>query len=126
MAEAETLCGRVAIIDHGQLLAVGEVPELKASLGRDQITRIEGVIPSSAAEAIRALPQVQKATLKAVEGASQLTIVSGNGKHTLPQLIETLAATGAVIQKITPQEITLEDVFIAKTGRTLAEDTRTK
>ncbi len=126
MAEAETLCGRVAIIDHGQLLAVGEVGELKASLGREQITRIEGVIPTSAAEAIRALPQVQKATLKAADGASELTIVSANGNNTLPRLIETLAATGAIIQKITPQDTTLEDVFIAKTGRTLAEDTREK
>jgi hypothetical protein len=41
-------------------------------------------------------------------------------------MIETLAKSGALIQKIAPEEITLEDVFIAKTGRTLAEDTRVR
>jgi len=126
MSEAETLCGRVAIIDHGQLLAVGPVPELKASLGRDQITRIEGVIPSKSADAIRSLPMVQKASLQSVNGGNQLTVVSSNGSNTLARLIETLSTTGAVIQRISPEDVTLEDVFIAKTGRTLAEDTREK
>jgi hypothetical protein len=45
---------------------------------------------------------------------------------TLPRVIETLAAHKAVMQKITPEEVTLEDVFIARTGRTLADDTRVK
>lgn len=126
MAEAETLCARVAIIDHGQLLAMGTVDSLKASLGRDQVTRIEGVIPAAAAAAIQGLSMVRQATLSAVNGASQLTVVTSNGKNTLPRLIETLLLEGAVIQKIIPEEVTLEDVFIAKTGRTLAEDTREK
>jgi ABC-type uncharacterized transport system ATPase subunit len=42
----------------------------------------------------------------------------------LPQIIETLTRHGATIQRIAPEEPTLEDVFIARTGRTLAEDTR--
>jgi hypothetical protein len=41
-------------------------------------------------------------------------------------LIETLSNEGAVIQRIMPEDVTLEDVFIAKTGRTLAEDTTEK
>jgi ABC-2 type transport system ATP-binding protein len=126
MAEAETLCQRVAIIDHGQMLAIGTVSELKASLGREQVTKIEGVISTAAAEAVRGLPMVRQASLSAAEGGSQLTIMSSNGKDTLPRLIETLSGAGAVIQRITPEDVTLEDVFIAKTGRTLAEDTRAK
>ncbi len=126
MAEAETLCERVAIIDHGKLLAMGPVAELKATLGKDQVTRIEGVISSKATEAIRSLSMVRQATLSAVNGTSQLTIVTTNGKDTLARLIETLSQHEAIIQKITPEEVTLEDVFIAKTGRTLAEDTREK
>jgi ABC-type uncharacterized transport system ATPase subunit len=55
-----------------------------------------------------------------------LTIVSNNGTDTLSKIIETLTHEGATIQKLEPEEITLEDVFIAKTGRTLAEDTRSK
>ena len=126
MAEAETLCNRVAIIDHGRLLAEGYVADLKASLGRDSVTRIEGAISHTAAEAVRKLPMVTQATLSAADGVSRLTVMSANGKDTLPRLIETLSHEGAVIQKIMPEEVTLEDVFIAKTGRTLAEDTTEK
>ena len=123
MSEAETLCKRVAIIDHGQLLALGTIAELKASLGRSQVTRIEGVITSKSLAAIRQLPEVEQASRTSLETIDLLTVVTRQGHENLPQLIETLNRTGALIQKITPEEVTLEDVFIAKTGRTLAEDT---
>jgi ABC-2 type transport system ATP-binding protein len=126
MAEAETLCDRVAIIDHGKLLALGTIDELKASLQRDQVTHIEGVISSRAEEAGRALPFVLQATRTAKEGSTLLTVVSARGRENLPALIEALTQGGALIQKLAPEEPTLEDVFIAKTGRTLAEDTRTR
>jgi ABC-2 type transport system ATP-binding protein len=126
MTEAETLCDRVAIIDHGQLLALGTVGELKESLQQDPVVQIEGVISSRAEKAVRELDCVLQATRRATDHGTLLTIVSSNGCTNLPELIETLTRTGALIQKITPQEPTLEDVFIAKTGRTLAEDTRWK
>ena len=126
MTEAETLCDRVAIIDHGQLLALGSVDELKSSLQREMVIRIEGVIPSRALEAVQRLPDVERATRSAKNGGNILTLVTRNGHTDLPNMIETLAKSGALIQKIAPEEITLEDVFIAKTGRTLAEDTRVR
>lgn len=124
MAEAETLCHRVAIIDRGQLLALGTVDELKASLKRDQVTHIEGVISARAEEAVRALPFVLRATRAIRDGATLLTVVSASGQENLPQLIDALTRCGALIEKIAPEVPTLEDVFIAKTGRSLAEDTR--
>ncbi|HLE14440.1 MAG TPA: ABC transporter ATP-binding protein [Anaerolineales bacterium] len=124
MSEAETLCDRVAIIDHGQLLALGSIEELKDSLRRDQVTRIEGVIPSRAVAAVKRLPTVQQATRTSADSGDLLTIVTSDGHEFLPQIIEALTQTGATIKKIAPEEVTLEDVFIAKTGRTLAEDTR--
>ena len=126
MTEAETLCERVAIIDRGQLLALGPISELKASLGRDQVTRIEGVISAKALRAVQALPGVQQATRASQESGDLLTIVTRDGQESLPLLIETLSRNGAVIKKVIPEEITLEDVFIAKTGRTLADDTRVR
>jgi len=126
MAEAETLCDRVAIIDYGKLLALGTVSELKASLKRNQVTHIEGVIPSRAVQAVRELSIVQNATLASRDGVNALTVVTANGKDSLAHLISALTQHGAIIQKISPEEITLEDVFIAKTGRTLAEDTRAR
>lgn len=124
MSEAETLCNRVAIIDRGELLALGTVDELKTSLQREGVTHIEGVFPAKAEEAVRAIPAVLRATRKAQDSGALLTVVTASGREILPQLIEVLTHSGALIQKITPEELTLEDVFIAKTGRTLAEDTR--
>jgi ABC-2 type transport system ATP-binding protein len=128
MAEAETMCSRVAIIDRGEVLALGTVADLKASLNRDAVIRIEGVISAKASQAVEALPGVTRAALNAVNGSTQLTVMApaGDQYSLLPRLIETLTAYKAVIQKIAPEEVTLEDVFIARTGRTLADDTRLK
>lgn len=126
MAEAETMCDRVAIIDRGEVLALGSVPELKASLNREAVIRIEGVISAKASQAVQALPGVSQAATTPVNGHIQLTVVAQDHQALLPRLIETLTAYHAVMQKITPEEITLEDVFIARTGRTLADDTRVK
>ena len=124
MSEAETLCDRVAIIDHGRLLANGTVDELKRSLHAEQVIHIEGVISSTAVEAVQRLPAVRQATRSAKNGASELTVVIEEGVNLLPGLIEMLTEHGSSIQKIAAEEVTLEDVFIQKTGRTLAEDTR--
>ncbi len=126
MAEAETMCDRVAIIDRGEVLALGTVVELKESLGREEVIRIEGVISSRASQAVENLPGVNRAALASVNGRTELTVVTQDQRALLPRLIETLTAHNAVVQKIVPQEVTLEDVFVARTGRTLADDTRVK
>jgi ABC-2 type transport system ATP-binding protein len=126
MAEAETLCDRVAIVDHGQVLALGTVPELKTSLQREAVLKVEGVISKKATTAVEQLPGVSRVALN-MNGHATLTVVSQDSHATLlPRLIETLTAHNAVIQKIAPEEVTLEDVFIARTGRTLAVDTTVK
>jgi ABC-2 type transport system ATP-binding protein len=124
MSEAETLCDRVAIIDYGELLALGTVEALKVSLKRERVLRVEGVIPRKAVQAVQSLPGIHQATLTIIDGLGLLTVVTEAGHKNLTNLIETLGREDATIQKIAPEEITLEDVFIAKTGRTLAEDTR--
>jgi ABC-2 type transport system ATP-binding protein len=126
MSEAETLCDRVAIVDRGEVLALGTVPDLKASLQREAVIRIEGVISAKASQAVSQLPGVSQAATTAINGHNQLTVMAQDQQTVLPRLIETLTAHQAVMQKITPEEVTLEDVFIARTGRTLADDTRVK
>lgn len=126
MSEAEELCERVAIIDCGQIIALGTIPELKASLNRDGVTKVEGVIPDAALRAVRALEGVASAALLSKDGMQELVVVSPTPRALLPQLIRALMDNGAVLEQIAPTEVTLEDVFIAKTGRTLAEDTRVK
>ncbi len=126
MAEAETMCDRVAIVDRGEVLALGTLPDLKASLGREEIIRFEGVISANAVQAVQSLPGVTRAAQAAVNGHTQLTVVVTDQRALLPRLIEALTAHDALVQKIVPEEVTLEDVFIARTGRTLADDTRVK
>ena len=126
MAEAETMCDRVAIIDRGEVLALGTVAELKQSLGREEVVKIEGVISAQASQAVEQLAGVSRAAVALVNGHTELTVVVQDQRALLPRLIETLTAHRAVVQKIIPQEVTLEDVFIARTGRTLADDTRVK
>ena len=126
MSEAEELCNRVAIIDRGEIIALGAIPELKASLNRDGITKIEGMIPRDAYRAVRALDGVASAALSSKDGSQELVIVSPNPRAILSELIRALMDNGAVLEQIAPTEVTLEDVFIAKTGRTLEEDTWVK
>ena len=123
MAEAETLCNRVAIIDRGEVIAQGTVTDLKESIGQETIIRLEGVIPTQASTAVANLTGITRTAITSVNGHSQLTVVTPNQTAVLPELIQTLSGHGAVLQKITPEDVTLEDVFIAHTGRTLAEDT---
>ncbi|MDE3090208.1 MAG: ABC transporter ATP-binding protein, partial [Chloroflexota bacterium] len=114
MSEAEELCDRVAIVDRGEVIALGTIPELKASLNRAGVTKVEGVIPTGAFAAVRALDGIASAALSSKDGAQELIVVSPNPRAILPQLIRALMDNGAVLEQIAPTEVTLEDVFIAK------------
>jgi ABC-2 type transport system ATP-binding protein len=121
MSEAELLCDRVAIVDRGQVLALGTVPELKASLSRADVIRVEGVISAGAGRAVAALPGVARIAMAAVNGHTELKVVASDRRVLLPQVIQTLVSHNTLMRKIVPEEPTLEDVFVAHTGRGLAE-----
>jgi ABC-2 type transport system ATP-binding protein len=123
MSEAEMLCDRVAIIDYGNLLAIGSVADLKSSLKRNQVIQIQGTISDEAISALRLLPMVLQATAATVNGKNKLTVVVGEKREALSTIIATLLENGASLQTIYQEQPSLEDVFIAKTGRTLSEDT---
>jgi ABC-2 type transport system ATP-binding protein len=123
MSEAETLCDRVAVIDRGRMLALGTVDELKESQRGEEIVHVTGIIPLAAGDAVRALACVREAAwVPGADGLGRLTVVARTrGERILPELITTLVAHGTVVQQVSPEEVTLEDVFIAHTGRSLAE-----
>jgi ABC-2 type transport system ATP-binding protein len=123
MVEAEELCQRVAIIDLGQVIALGTVSELKASLVQDGVICVEGVIPPNAYAAVKGLEHVNEAALSSADGRAKLHVVTRQPRQLLPELIRALFDNGATIEDISPTQVTLEDVFVALTGRTLAEDT---
>jgi ABC-2 type transport system ATP-binding protein len=123
MIEAEELCERVAIIDRGQVIAQGTVEKLKDSLQKEGVIRVEGVIPPLASEAVRKLEHVGEVALTTTNGMVELRVVTPHPRRLLPELIRTLYEHQAVIEDIAPAQVTLEDVFVALTGRTLDEDT---
>jgi len=125
MHEAEELCDRVAIMDHGEIIAIGTPDELKKSLGLEEVINLEGVFPPAALRAVEALQGVTNVAAKTESGGrTNLSVIVKGGGSLLPLIIESLMKNGSSILHVRPKETTLEDVFIAKTGRTLDVDTR--
>ncbi len=125
MHEAEELCHRVAIIDRGQIIALGTPAELKSGLREEDVITIEGIVPPGTVKGLQGLSGVQTATVKGeAKGRSVLTILCDDSRKMLPGIIGLLMERGATIEAIRPEEVTLEDVFIARTGRGLDVDTR--
>ncbi len=117
MEEAARLCDRVAIVDHGKIIALGSPAELIASLGADQ------VIAFSAAgdvdnDLIAALPGVTSSG-QTPDGwclnVSDITVA-------LPALLAELDRVGARLVTLTTHQATLEDVFVHLTGRLLRDE----
>ena len=131
MHEAEELCDRVGIIDHGEIIALDDPNELKDGLRENDILSIEGAIPDQAYSSLHTLPGVLTAQMlvkKSNNGSSQdkpyLSITCEDSRHTLPEIIASLTTNGAIIRNIDKKDSTLEDVFVNITGRSLMDDTR--
>ncbi len=125
MQEAEELCDRVAIIDRGQVIDMGTPEELKSSLVTEEVITLEGVIQEGVIRKLRQIPGIKAATVKSESGGrTTLAVLCENSRRLLPKIIETVVNNGSTVDFIKPHEVTLEDVFIAKTGRSLSVDTR--
>jgi ABC-2 type transport system ATP-binding protein len=111
MDEADSLCDRIAIIDHGKIVAMDTPQTLKASLGGDTVILLA---PNADIETLRALPFVKK--VEKSEGKLLLTVE--NGAQNLAKII---GLAGEVLS-VEVRQPRLEDVFIALTGRGLREE----
>jgi len=114
--EAESLCDRLAIIDHGRLMAQGTLPELRAMLGERDVLRLSGVFqPESVREALRGADAIE-----IVEANESLLILSlANASARLPEIFAALAS--AEIRGTTLTQPSLESLFIKLTGKELRE-----
>ena len=122
MAEAEALCQRIAILDRGQIIALGTLEELQAALQDEAVVQVSGVIPENAYRQALGLEHVRHAALSADSaGRGALRLTTAEPQRLLPVLIQTLYENGAKIEDIRTVRATLEDVFVSLTGRTLAE-----
>ena len=118
MEEAERLCDRVAIVDHGRIIREGSPRELIASLGAAHVVEFElnGDAPTDEA-ALRALPAVTAVRRDAATWS--LTVTEPH--RVLPALIAHLAGAGQSLARLGTRQATLEDVFVGLTGRHLRD-----
>jgi ABC-2 type transport system ATP-binding protein len=119
MEEADEFCDRVAIMDHGKILALDTPAGLKASIGAGRIVIV------SATGDLQALADTLVAK---VEGARQARIVEGrihlsvdDSAGLLPRIIDAAEAAGSAVNDLSVTEPTLESVFINLTGKDLRE-----
>ena len=120
MEEAARLCDRVAVVDHGKVIALGTPRELIASLGAEHV--IEFAVGDAAAASIddailAALPSVEKVVRDA--GSWRLTVREVH--RAVPALLTALSERGLEATHLTTHHATLEDVFMALTGRRLRD-----
>lgn len=130
MEEAERLCDRVAIVDRGRVIAIGTPRELVASLAAEQVVTasVRGVGDDAAArekwlDTVRALPAVRAARLLASEesGAVTVEVQATSTAAVLPSLLAAVERGGLALASLTTHVPTLEDVFMARTGRALRD-----
>jgi ABC-2 type transport system ATP-binding protein len=116
MEEAERMCGRIAIVDRGKVIAEGTPSSLVARLGAEQVIEIETANPPDS-ERLRALPGVHDLR---VDGA--IVSLSVREVHlAVPALLGELSAQQVELTRLTTHHATLEDVFVRMTGRHLRE-----
>jgi len=118
MDEADKLCDRVAIVDHGELKALDSPLKLKASIaGKNALEVSFSVVPRGWADSLRALPEVES-----VEGEDHVfRIASRNGPATTTALVDLAARNGVTVQSLAVQSTSLDDVFVHYTGRALRD-----
>jgi ABC-2 type transport system ATP-binding protein len=118
LVEAQELCARVAVLEHGRLVALGTPAELARKLGRSQHLQIE-VAPEgvpAALEVLRSRLGISDPTLAGLAQENGTLNVAGVGREAVPDLVAALVAAGVPIYRITPQEPSLEDVYFALHG----------
>jgi ABC-2 type transport system ATP-binding protein len=119
MDEADRLCDRVAIVDHGQLMALDSPMKLKASIpGRNILEASFSATPDGWARTLGALPGAE--SVSGQDGVYR--IASANGPATTMALMETAARSGVAVQSLSVQSTTLDDVFVHYTGRALRDE----
>ncbi len=120
MDEADRLCDRIAIVDHGKLVALDTPPALKASVpGSNVIEAQFEKAPANWEQTLHTLPDV---TSVQHEGAGMYRILTGNGSLTTTQLVETAVHAGVTVKSLSVQNTTLDDVFVHYTGRQLRDE----
>jgi ABC-2 type transport system ATP-binding protein len=115
LEEAQALCERIAILDHGKLIAVDTPEHLKQTYG-GSVVELETVQPSAVADAIRALSGVKEV----VQEGTRLQISTQAGSAVVPQIINLVTGQGE-LRQIAVREPNLDEIFLRLTGTALRD-----
>jgi ABC-2 type transport system ATP-binding protein len=119
MDEADKLCDRIAIVDHGKLVALDSPMKLKAAIPGTNILEVSfSSVPEGWTETLRKLPDVQSVTAT----DHMFRVASNNGPRTTVEMVEAARRAGIKIASLSVQSTTLDDVFVHYTGRQLRDE----
>ena len=116
LEEADALCDRVAIIDHGKIVIIGTPAELKDSLGGDIIT----LAIQKDANIIDLISRIEHVKEVKKENDSYF-VKSANGEVTAPLIIEALRKNGHMVTKLSLTKPTLDEVYLLYTGKSMRD-----
>ncbi len=125
MEEADRLCERVAIVDHGQIVAEGSPRELKGQVGGDVITVTigdEGDAHQAKAAMARELVQTRPYVVGVTSLDGSLSVQVKDGGASAPELLRLLYEKGVPVTNLSVSTPTLDDVFLKYTGRKIRSD----
>ena len=120
MDEADRLCDRIAIVDHGKLVALDTPMALKASVPGNNVVEVQFAQESPKwPEQLRHLAGVSSVE---PQSAGMYRLLTADGSQTTTQLVEMTMASGSTIKSLNVQNTTLDDVFVHYTGRALRDE----
>jgi len=121
MDEAEKLCDRVAVLDHGRVIAEGTPRELIRSLGGDHV--IEIAVEEGGPRGLRPGDLADLPSVRAVHAeAGHLVLTVAEPHVTIAPLLERVASLGFRLSSLATRHASLEDVFVSLTGRHLRDE----
>lgn len=118
MEEAQQLCHRIAVIDHGRIIAIGTLEQLRSLIGGRDVLRVAGRMDGPrAAEAAARMEGVE--VLSAAEDLLSMRVEDGARK--LEPILETLRRSGMEVRSVSLEQPSLESLFLQLTGKELRE-----
>jgi ABC-2 type transport system ATP-binding protein len=118
MDEADKLCDRIAIVDHGKLVALDSPLKLKASIPGINVLEVSfSTVPPGWTERLQQLPDVVE--VKSEDHVYRIS--SNNGPRTTVELMEAVRQAETTVTSLSVQSTTLDDVFVHYTGHQLRD-----